>query len=106
MSLSDLIKYIKSKFKNIYEYIIHIRLFAFGKLNIHNCTRDLHYWEEELSRGVYCSICGKTVSQETYEPYERPIDIDEDMAGSWSVVPSSPGTEAYEPTSWDEVDNE
>jgi hypothetical protein len=106
MSLSDLIKYIKSRFKNIYEYITHIRLFAFGKLNIHNCTRNLHYWEEELSRGVYCSICGKTVSQETYEPYERPIDIDEDMAGSWSVVPSSPGTEAYEPTSWDEVDNE
>ena len=86
------------RIKYSYQYLTHFRLVALsGKVHIHNCTRNLHYWEEELSRGVYCSICGKTVSQETYE---RPIDIDEDMAGSWSVVPSSPGTEAYEPTSW------
>jgi len=79
MKISNLI----SRFKNIYEYITHIRLFAFGKLNIHNCTRDLHYWEEEYSRGVYCAVCGKSVSEETYE---RSVDIDEDMPGSWFKI--------------------
>lgn len=78
------------RFKSIYEYLTHFRLFAFGKMNIHNCTNNLHYWEEELSRGVYCSICAKTVSQETYE---RPIDIDEDMTGSWSTIPSNSNKE-------------
>lgn len=63
----------KFNIKSLYEYLTHIRFFGAPdylknrKINIHNCTSNLHYWEEELSRGVYCSICGNTVSQETYD---------------------------------------
>jgi len=62
-----MISNLKSRFKNIYEYITHIRPFAFGKLNIHNCTRYPHYWERDYSCGVYCAVCGRSVSEETYE---------------------------------------
>ncbi len=86
-----------SRFKSIYEYLTHFRLIAFDKINIHNCINNLHYWEEELSRGVYCSVCSKIVSQEAYEPFyeenERLIDIDEDMTGSWSTIPSNSNKE-------------
>lgn len=58
----------KSRVESVYLYLTGVRLRAFNKVNIHNCTNNLHYWEEELSRGVYCATCGRIVSKETYQP--------------------------------------
>jgi hypothetical protein len=34
--------------------------------NPHNCNNHEMYFEEEHSRGMFCNICHKTLSQETF----------------------------------------
>jgi len=33
----------------------------------HFCKRNELYWEDEFSRGTFCAICGKTISEDNYE---------------------------------------
>lgn len=32
----------------------------------HNCNEWQMYWQEENTRGIYCAICGNTISEERY----------------------------------------
>jgi len=36
----------------------------------HNCNRYELYFEDELSRGTFCSVCNKTIDEEIFKPKE------------------------------------
>ena len=33
----------------------------------HNCNKHQLYFEDELSRGTFCSVCNKTVDEEIFQ---------------------------------------
>jgi hypothetical protein len=57
MSLSDLIKYIKSK-------------------TYHNCSKYELYYEDYNERGTYCDFCNKTISHEVFYSSDLPPSQD------------------------------
>ena len=34
----------------------------------HNCDHHQLYFEDELSRGTFCSVCNKTIDEEIFKP--------------------------------------
>ena len=36
----------------------------------HNCNKHELYFEDELSRGTFCSVCSKTIDEEIFQPKE------------------------------------
>ena len=36
----------------------------------HNCNKHELYFEDELSRGTFCSVCNKTIDEEIFKPKE------------------------------------
>ena len=36
----------------------------------HNCNKHELYFEDELSRGTFCSVCNKTIDEEIFQPKE------------------------------------
>jgi len=34
----------------------------------HNCDHHQLYFEDELSRGTFCSVCNKTIDEEFFKP--------------------------------------
>jgi hypothetical protein len=36
----------------------------------HNCDHHQLYFEDELSRGTFCSVCNKTIDEEIFKPKE------------------------------------
>jgi len=36
----------------------------------HNCDHHQLYFEDELSRGTFCSVCNKTIDEEFFIPKE------------------------------------
>jgi len=36
----------------------------------HNCNHHQLYFEDELSRGTFCSVCNKTIDEEIFKPKE------------------------------------
>ena len=33
----------------------------------HNCNKHQLYFEDELSRGTFCSVCNKTIDEEIFQ---------------------------------------
>jgi hypothetical protein len=36
----------------------------------HKCDNHQLYFEDELSRGTFCSVCNKTIDEEIFKPKE------------------------------------
>ena len=34
----------------------------------HKCNKHELYFEDELSRGTFCSVCNKTIDEEIFKP--------------------------------------